>query len=309
MKFLSALALVLSLGLAVGVSDAEAKRIGGGKSTGMQRQGTTEKAPTATPAQTPASPAAAAAPAGAAAGATAAAAAPKRSWMGPLAGIAAGLGIAALASHLGFGEELASMLMLGLLAFAVIAVIGLVMRKRAAAQGGQNSMAYAGAGAGTEPGAPAARSFDTAMPAGGSASTGSMIGANLVEPPKRSIPADFDVPAFVRNAKVQFIRLQAANDAGNLDDIRGFTTPEMFAELLMDLRERAGATQTTEVMTVEADVTDVTEEDQRYVVSVRFTGTLREDGAQTTSFDEVWHLTKPRQGNAGWVLAGIQQVQ
>ena len=311
MKFLSALALVLSLGLAVGVSDAEAKRIGGGKSTGMQRQGTTEKAPTATPAQTPATPAAAAAPAGAAAGATAAAAAPKRSWMGPLAGIAAGLGIAALASHLGFGEELASMLMLGLLAFAVIAVIGLVMRKRAAAQGGQNGMAYAGAsaGAGAQPSAPATRSFDTAMPAGGSSSTGSMIGANLAEPPKRSIPADFDVPAFVRNAKVQFIRLQAANDAGNLDDIRGFTTPEMFAELQMDLRERAGATQTTEVMTVEADVTDVTEEDQRYVVSVRFTGTLREDGAQTTSFDEVWHLTKPRQGNAGWVLAGIQQVQ
>ena len=37
--------------------------------------------------------------------------------MGPLAGIAAGLGIAALASHLGFGEELASMLMMGLLAW------------------------------------------------------------------------------------------------------------------------------------------------------------------------------------------------
>jgi predicted lipid-binding transport protein (Tim44 family) len=306
MKFLSALALVLSLGLAVGVSDAEAKRIGGGKSTGMQRQGTTEKAPTATPAQTPGTPAAAAAPAGAAAGA-AAAAAPKRSWMGPLAGIAAGLGLAALASHLGFGEELASMLMMGLLAFAVIAVIGLVMRKRAAAQAGQNAMAYAGAGA--QPGAPAARTFDTAMPAGGSGSTGSMIGANLAEQPKRSIPADFDVPAFVRNAKVQFIRLQAANDAGNLDDIRGFTTPEMFAELKMDLAERAGATQTTEVMTVEADVTDVAEDEQRYVVSVRFTGTLREDSTQTTSFDEVWHLTKPRQGNGGWMLAGIQQVQ
>lgn len=308
MKFLSALALVLSLGLAVGVSDAEAKRIGGGKSTGMQRQGTTEKAPTATPAQTPGTPAAAAAPAGAAAGA-AAAAAPKRSWMGPLAGIAAGLGLAALASHLGFGEELASMLMMGLLAFAVIAVIGLVMRKRAAAQAGQNGMAYAGAGAGAQPGAPAARSFDTAMPAGGSGSTGSMIGSSLGAQPARSIPADFDVPAFVRNAKVQFIRLQAANDAGNLDDIRGFTTPEMFAELKMDLAERAGATQTTEVMTIEADVTDVAEEDQRYVVSVRFTGTLREDGAQTTSFDEVWHLTKPSQGNGGWVLAGIQQVQ
>ena len=308
MKFFSALALVLSLGLAVSVTDAEAKRIGGGKSTGMQRQGTTEKASTASPAQTPGTPAAAAAPAAgtAAAAAGTAAAASKRSWMGPLAGIAAGLGIAALASHLGFGEELASMLMLGLLAVAVIAVIGLVMRKRAAAQGGQNSMAYAGAGAGAG-GQPAARPFDTAMPAGGAAS-GSMIGANLGQAPQRQIPADFDVPAFVRNAKVQFIRLQAANDAGNLDDLREFTTPEMFAELKMDMAERAGATQTTEVLTIEADVTDVAEEAQRYVVSVRFTGTLREDSEQTTSFDEVWHLTKPRVGG-GWVLAGIQQVQ
>ncbi len=304
MKFFSALALVLSLGLAVSVSDAEAKRMGGGKSVGMQRQATPNTAPTSTPAQTPASPAAAAAPAGAtAAAAGTAAAASKRSWMGPLAGIAAGLGIAALASHLGFGEELASMLMMGLLAFAVIAVIGFVMRKRAAAQGGQNRMAYAGAG--QQPGAPAARSFDTAMPAGGSAS-GSMIGAHLAQP-ARQIPADFDVPGFVRNAKVQFIRLQAANDAGNLDDIREFTTPEMFAELKMDLAERNGATQTTEVLTIEADVNEVAEEDQRYVVSVRFTGTLREDSTQTTSFDEIWHLTKPHHGG-GWVLAGIQQV-
>lgn len=308
MKFFSALALVLSLGLAVSVTDAEAKRIGGGKSTGMQRQSTTEKAPTATPAQTPGAPTSAAAPTAgtAAAAAGTAAAATKRSWMGPLAGLAAGLGIAALASHLGFGEELASMLMLGLLAFAVIAVIGFVMRKRAMAQGGQNGMAYAGAGAGAG-GQPAARTFDTAMPAGGSAS-GSMIGANLGQAPQRQIPADFDVPAFVRNAKVQFIRLQAANDAGNLDDLREFTTPEMFAELKMDMAERAGATQTTEVLTIEADVTDVAEEAQRYVVSVRFTGTLREDSEQTTSFDEVWHLTKPRVGG-GWVLAGIQQVQ
>jgi hypothetical protein len=36
--------------------------------------------------------------------------------MGPVAGLAAGLGLAALASHLGFGDELASMVMLGLLA-------------------------------------------------------------------------------------------------------------------------------------------------------------------------------------------------
>ena len=63
---------------------------------------------------------AAAAPAAAAQGA--AAAQPKRSWMGPLAGLAAGIGLAALASHFGFGEELASMLMIGLAVMAVVMV-------------------------------------------------------------------------------------------------------------------------------------------------------------------------------------------
>ena len=124
------------------------------------------------------------------------------------------------------------------------------------------------------------------------------------------IPADFDAAGFSRNAKVNFIRLQAASDIGNLDDIREFTTPEMFAELKMELAERGGAAQHTDVVSIEADVIDVEEGADRYVVSVRFTGMIREEaGAAAESFSEVWHLVKPRQGAGGWLLAGIQQVQ
>ena len=100
MKTMSLLAAVLALGLTFGVGDADAaKRLGGGKSAGMQREMTVDKTPGATPAQTPTAPMAATAPAaGARAAAPAAAAAQsKRSWMGPLAGIAAGIGLAALA--------------------------------------------------------------------------------------------------------------------------------------------------------------------------------------------------------------------
>ncbi len=293
MKFLSSLAIVLALGLSLVTVDAEAKRLGGGKSSGMQRQTTTQKAPDATPAQNPAG-AAAAAPA----------AAPKRSWMGPLAGLAAGLGLAALASHFGFGDELASMMMIGLAVMAVMVVIGIIMRKRAAARqplaSGSAGMQYAGAaGAGQ-----VSRPYDVAMPG---SSIGSAIGSNLSQP---TIPADFDVPGFVRNAKVQFIRLQAANDAGNLDDIRQFTTPEMFAELQMDIAEHVVAEQQTEVVSVEADVIEVLQEPTRYVVSVRFSGLMREGkGAQAAPFDEIWHLVKSRAGTQGWLLSGIQQSQ
>ena len=302
-KLLSLLAVVMTLGLGTAHFDAEAKRIGGGKSLGMQRQATPAKAPDAAPSASPA----------AAGAAGAAAAAPKRSWMGPVAGLAAGLGLAALASHLGFGEELANMLMIGLLVMAVIAVIGFVMRKKAAQQGG--GMAYAGANAGAGQGAGAGQPNNTfRMPptqpakpsfAQGGSMIGSAIGANVPAP--ASIPADFDVNGFVRNAKVQFIRLQASNDAGNLDDIREFTSPEMFAEIQMDIRERNGATQETRVMDLNAQVLEVAEDGPRYVVSVLFTGRVQEDGGAPDEINEVWHLTKPMAGTGGWVLAGIQQ--
>ena len=216
--------------------------------------------------------------------------------MGPLAGLAAGIGLAALASHFGFGAELANFMMMALLAMVVLAVVGFFLRKKAAAQGNAG-MQYAGAGAPYGGNAPQ-REF---TPAGGSAAPLAAAAAN--------IPADFDTEGFVRNAKVNFIRLQAANDAGNLDDIREFTSPEMFAEIKMGIDERKGAKQTTDVAQLNAEVIDVTEEANRYIVSVRFTGLISENKAAAEPFDEIWHMTKPADGSRGWVLAGIQQVQ
>ena len=173
-------------------------------------------------------------------------------------------------------------------------------------------MQYAGAGAPTSL-SPAAPAYKMEMPGG--ASTGSSIGSSIGSgiggsvPVRSAIPADFDVASFVRNAKVNFIRLQAANDAGNLDDIRQFTTPEMFAQLKMDLSDRGAATQQTDVVNIDGDVLEVAEENGYYVVSVRFTGLIREEAtAPSEPFDEVWHLTKPLQGAGGWVLSGIQQM-
>ena len=285
-KLLSMLAVVFTLGLSTVAMDAEAaKRMGSGKSLGTQRQATPDKAPTTTTAATPA---AAAAPA---------AAAPSRSWMGPVAGLAAGLGLAALASHLGFGEELASMLMIGLLAVAVMVAIGFFMRKRAAAQqqgatrAGGMQYSPAGAGAAGQP-VPA---YEVAMPGGSGTAIASAIGADASR--SRQIPADFDVAGFERHAKVNFIRLQAAHDAGNVDDIREFTTPEMFAELKMEMAERGQSSQKNEVVSINAEVIEVDDDTQRYLVS----------GEPDEAFDEIWHLMKPRQGSQGWALAGIQQ--
>lgn len=273
---------VLSLGF--GVAEVEAKRLGGGSSFGMKRQ--------ATPQQAPRQPAAGQTPASGAA-----AAAPKRSWMGPIAGLAAGLGLAALFSHLGLGEGMASFVMILLLAAAAFFVFRLLFRRGTNAPQNQN-LRYAAPGA-------APSTVSALRPAPASAMTGAAALSGL----DQARADGFDVDGFARQAKLNFIRLQAANDAGNLDDLREFTTPEVFAEVRLQITERGNAEQRTDVVELNAEVIDVAQENARHVVSVRFHGLLREEeGAAPAAFEEVWHLTKPVSGEGGWLVAGIEQV-
>ena len=289
MKRLVIAAFAAVLGLGMMVSDAEAKRFGSGKPAGMQRQAT--PAPTA-PAQAgkPAAPAAAGAPAAAAKPAG------MSRFLGPLAGLAAGLGIAALLSHFGMGEGMANMLLiLALVGIAFFAVRWL-MRKRTPEAG----MQYAGAGPGNA--APA-----NLTPAQFEAS-GISAGATAAGATARNIPADFDVDGFLRQAKLNFVRLQAANDRGDMDDVREFTAPELFAEIKMQYQERGSKAQETDVMQLNAELLEVVTEGNRHIASVHFSGQLREDNAAPEAFAETWHLVKPVDGSRGWNVAGIQQV-
>jgi predicted lipid-binding transport protein (Tim44 family) len=285
----------------------------------MQRDAT-PGGPTATPATPAASPQAA--PARPATPAQAPQAAPQRNkWLGPIAGLAAGLGLAALASHLGFGEELASFLMIGLLVMVVLAVVGFIMaRRRGAATGRQP--AYAGAGAGNYGNAPIGQeasvppsatgsryaAFDDAPQGSGDAS-GSFAGSAPVAAASAAVPAGFDVDGFLRTAKVCFIRMQASYDAGNLQDLREFTSPEMFAELKLEIEDRKGAANQTDVTTLDAGLLAVQRVDNDDMASVRFSGMIREQAdAPAESFDEVWNFARPVSGQGGWVLVGIQQI-
>jgi len=125
-----------------------------------------------------------------------------------------------------------------------------------------------------------------------------------------ALPAGFDAAAFERTAKLIFIRLQAANDAADLEDLRRFTTPEMFAAARLDLQERpASIKQQTDVVQLHAEVLDVSDDNKQQVVSVRFHGLIREDlGGAANPFDEVWHVVKPADGGREWAIAGIQQA-
>lgn len=280
MNRILALCLATLLAFALPLHDAEAKRLGGG---GIKRSVPTQTAPQTPPAQTPQQ----AAPAKQAAATPAApAAAPKRSWLGPIAGIAAGLGLAALASHFGFGGELANIMTMVLLGLVAVFVIRFLVRRFAAPKpqlAGANGAHFQAEPAWNAQPAPVA----AAQPLAGA-------------------PADFDAAGFEKLAKQVFIRLQAANDAGDQADLRRFTTPQMYASIQHDLLERGGKAQRTEVLQLDARVVEVATEGGEQIVSVRFWGLVREASEQAAEdFDEIWHLVK---AGDGWLIAGIQQT-
>ena len=301
MKRIAIALFAVVMGVGVMVQDAEAaKRLGGGKSSGISRDSTVMKRE-AIPAKPAAAPAAAAPSTAAAAAPAAAAQSGMSRWMGPLAGLAAGIGLAALFSHLGMGEGMANMMMLLLLGLAVVFVVRWFLGRRQPAAA-QPAMQYAGAGAGNA--APAnftpAR-FESAEVGGGATVATATSAAN--------VPADFDVDGFLRQAKLNFIRLQAANDRGDMEDIRQFCSPEMAAEIQMQFQERNQLAQETDVVQLDAELLDVSTEANRALASVRFSGLIREEAsAAPEAFSEVWHLTKPLDGSQGWHIAGIQQI-
>ncbi len=327
-------ALVVALVSATVPSVSEAKRLGGGKSTGLKRDMPARTAPDAPPAKPAAPQQGAANNAAPAAAAAAPAAAAKRSWMGPLAGLAAGLGIAALMSHLGLGEAFGNFLMMALLGVAAVFLVMFLLRRfgpqsrtpamagSSAGSSGAGSSQVAWPAAKPEAAAAERRALDAPSVPGSSSTGGAALGGTVAADASTAaaetmpapvakvfVPASFDSEGFARTAKMIFIRMQAANDTADLDDLRRFTTPELFASLRLDLQERGPSAQHTDVVKVQADVLDVSNETDRQVVSVRFHGEMIEEkGAAAAPFNEVWHLVKPHDDSQPWAVAGIEQM-
>ena len=289
-KFLSIVIATLGIAL-VGDADAASKRFGGGSNVGKQRSGITQQqaAPKAPAQQNQAAPAQQQQPSG------------MSKWLGPLAGLAIGAGLASLFFNNGLGGALAGILMMGLLIAAAVFAVRYFMRGRTPQQ--QRPLQYAGAGAD----GPVATS--TALPGGaGSRSVAATIGGQGAAAAAPAWPAGFDAAAFTRQAKLNFVNMQAANDKRDLSTMRDFLTPEMYREIEANLKSEWGTPQKTEVVTLDAEVLDVVTESDLYIVSVRFSGMIREQGAEPEAFSEIWHLEKPLNGSSGWQISGIQQA-
>ncbi|WP_210544692.1 Tim44 domain-containing protein [Rhodoferax sp. PAMC 29310] len=314
MKFWSVfLALFLMLS---GINAEAAKRFGGGKSFGQQSSNVAPRQ--AAPAKPAAAPGAAAP------------AAPRKPWGAMLGGLAAGLGLAWLASSLGLGEEFGQILMFGLLALGVMMAIGWFRRSRQSAQapGSASPFAFQGASPGATAKTPATyrpenvgndasarpwerttAKFDSARP-----NTGSMIGSGLSGSQNWGVPADFDSEGFLKSAKANFVSLQAAWDKSDINALRVMMTDTMLKEIQAQLTERevhtGGPVNLTDVVMIEAQLLGIEDLGDEYMASVEFSGMIREEpSAGPSPFREVWNMTKRKTGPSGWLVAGVQALQ
>ena len=296
MKNVFASALI-ALTLMSTVAEIAARPLGGGRSIGRQSQSVTRQqaAPAAPMQRQQAAPAPAPV-------APAAVPKPASRWKGMLGGALLGLGLGAMLSHFGLGGAMASaissILMIVLLAAAAFFIYNMFRRKSAGA--GNNNGGFNPAPAGNN---------QAYQPAAFEQAPQQSSNATYAPAAQFGVPADFDSEAFLRHAKSSFIRMQAAWDKADTNDLREFTTPEVYAELKMQIQERGATADFTDVVSIDGQLLGIETIGNEYLASVKFTGMIKSaPNAAAEPFNEVWNMSKPVSGNGGWVLAGIQQL-
>jgi predicted lipid-binding transport protein (Tim44 family) len=318
---------VLVTVLALASFESEAARLGGARSFGRQSSNVTQRQATrpATPPPSQNQAAPATQP-----GANPAAVAPRRPWGAMLGGLAAGLGLAWLANSLGLGAAFGQFLVIALLVMVAMAVIGYIRRSRRGpvpnrpyafeGAGGPADQAMAppqyspdkvGNDASARPWERNSMVFDASKSGQG---TGVQIGSALAGPQNWGIPAGFDTEGFVASAKRNFVTLQDAWDRSDIPSLRAMMTDEMLNEIKSQLGERenhlGGQPNKTEVVMLEAQLLGIEDLGSDYMASVEFSGMIREEpSAGPSPFREVWNMTKPKSGNSGWLVAGVQALQ
>lgn len=326
MKILSViLSAVFALTLTLAGTTAEAARLGGGKSVGKQSSNVTQRQAAPAGANSAATPAATPAPV-----------APKKPWGAMLGGLAAGLGLAWLASSLGLGGAFSQIIMFALLALLVMVVVGFVMRKLkggaanpSGASRTQDPYAFQGAGSATTPknynpenvgndasARPWERgsmAFDASKGDANAPAAGSLIGSALLGTQSWGVPAGFDAEGFLKACKANFVTLQDAWDRSDIQNLRAMMTDDMLEQIKTQLADReshtGGVANKTEVVMLNAQLLGIEELSDVYMASVEFSGMIREDASAGASpFREVWNMTKPRNGG-GWLVAGVQALQ
>lgn len=287
MKRFISLAMMLCVALTLSL-DANAKRMGGGKSFGSAP---THQSRQATP---PANQAAAPGKAAPAAAATSGAS----RWLGPLAGLAAGGLLASMFMGDGFqGMQIFDFLIIALIAFVIFRFIASRRRQ-------QNAGQPAAAGGY----APMQREMPVNQPVAPASNSIFGGGSSAAAAPVINAPSWFNEQRFVEAGKEHFMALQQHWDAAEMDKIAEFVTPQMLSFLKAERDELGEGFQSTYVEELQAQLDGIDELADKTVATLTFRGIVKTSRFdQGEAFSESWRMERANSENAPWLVAGIRQ--
>ena len=120
------------------------------------------------------------------------------------------------------------------------------------------------------------------------------------------LPDGTEAPAFLRQARASFQHIQSLNSPEQMEEVRKYLTPELFDVLKSEIGSNR---EVAEFHDLNADLLDSSHEAGHLVASVRFSGRVSESlNAPAVPFSEIWHFMRPSETDPRWVLAGIEQV-
>jgi len=306
MKQLSTLALSVFLGLFLTMTiipDAEAKRLGGGKSFGSNPS----KSQPAKRSDTNA----AKSPAQQQNAAQQAAMAKK----GGMMGLLGGLMIGGMLGALFFGGAFENINFMDILLFGLIAFVLYKIFTRRKQHTEPETTTANGAPFQNDPADDA--DFQQRQSAndfgGGTSEQPQEEPQNILQTGK--IPRNFDQKRFLDGAENVYRLLQEAWDKGELGDLREFCSDRVFAELQDQFRERTGENR-TEIISLKAELVNVVKSGNTTEATVVFNTELKEyddankDNVEISKVQEAWYFLRPNNKmEHSWLLDAIQQVE
>ncbi|MDH3326718.1 MAG: Tim44-like domain-containing protein [Gammaproteobacteria bacterium] len=143
--------------------------------------------------------------------------------------------------------------------------------------------------------------------------------ANFNEEPENilktgKIPRGFDQKSFLSGAENVYELLQKAWDSGDLGDLRQFSTDNVFAELQDQFRLRNSENK-TEIISLKSELVNVVISNSGAEATVVFNAEVKEfdnddKPEEITYTQEAWYFVRPDNRNEhNWLLDGIQQLE
>jgi len=129
-----------------------------------------------------------------------------------------------------------------------------------------------------------------------------------------TLPDWFNQEEFLNGARSAYLMLQKAWDDGNLDEIKGLTTENVYNEIHTQLQNQPPK-GSTRILQINAELVDFNEQEEQTEAAVMFDNLIAEADdrgkeGRATQVRELWHFVRAKDSTAPtWYLDGIQQIE